>query len=225
MNYFENCIDDYKQELTELKQSTDVLQIDLLCNWLDEIKKDGNLQIQKDLKKWEVENSTNLKKYEVKNSLRLKKYETDTRKSEVMFNSVINTAILALKTSLTINAGAATAFLSFIGYLLSRGVDTVSIKSLSVILTWFAGGALCAALATCATYFAQSSYSDFRNVNRAEKKGNIRRNIAIVLVFASYLGFGIGIWKSYFVFSEVDTKISQNNLFTAKPYYINKESL
>jgi hypothetical protein len=145
----------------------------------------------------------------------LEQYCELSKAEEIMFDSVMKTAFLAMKTSLTINAGAATAFLSFIGYLLSRDVIEISFNSMSLILLFFSLGALSATLATGLAYLTQGSYyKALANHNSNNKKANTLKFITIILVIVSYGLFGAGIVKSYCVFSQVDTKISQNKVNT-----------
>ncbi len=107
-----------------------------------------------------------------------------------LFRSVISSGQAAIKTSFTLNGGAALAMLAFIGHL--AAVDQSQITAFSWTLLPFAAGVLITAIQSGCTYLSQWLYADER---RIVQKFGFGFNIgAILLGLASYVAFSIGVW-------------------------------
>ena len=115
-----------------------------------------------------------------------------------MFRSVIETAKVALSTSILVNGGATVALLALIGTMVSKmpaGLPPAP-PSLVFSLISFALGVLFAAVATGSTYSAQYCYHNNENA----KWGTAFRVLTIILMLASYAAFLSGVLFAYRAF-------------------------
>jgi len=114
-----------------------------------------------------------------------------------MFRSVIETAKVALSTSILVNGGATVALLALIGTLVGKAPAGAppAPPSLVFALISFAIGVLFAAVATGSTYSAQYCYH-----RENARWATIFRGLTIVLVLSSYAAFLSGVLFAYHAF-------------------------
>jgi hypothetical protein len=112
-----------------------------------------------------------------------------------MFRSVIASGQAALKASMTVNGAAATALLAFIGHLLTSTTTKGLIASFGLPMALFIGGVLVGTVAFGVNYLTQWLYT-----SKYSWCGNVCNLISILLVIASYLGFGWAAWLTYQLF-------------------------
>ena len=108
----------------------------------------------------------------------------------LMFNSVIEAGLSALKSATLINGGAAVSLLAFLGNLLTKDPPygtTYPIHALSHAMLIFFLGVGFSGAATAARYFSQAGYSA-----KSECQGNLFKWIAIVLTISSLGAFFYG---------------------------------
>ena len=113
-----------------------------------------------------------------------------------LFDAAIESGRNALKAGMVINGAASISMLTFIGGI-SSGVNAkIIIKSLSVPLSCFVVGVLACAVASGATYIAQSYF-----YHSPEKcTGKCWNVLGILLVSFSYISFAFGSFKAYQAF-------------------------
>ena len=108
----------------------------------------------------------------------------------LMFNSVIEAGLSALKSATLINGGAAVSLLAFLGNLLTKDPPygtTYPIHALSQAMLVFFLGVGFSGTATAARYFSQAGYGVMN-----EYQGNLFKWIAIVLAVSSLVAFFYG---------------------------------
>jgi len=125
----------------------------------------------------------------------LAQYKAGQDQSIAMFNAVIGFAQAALKTSLIVNGAAAIALLTFIGNIWTKTQTANVAHSLSSALVFFCVGTLAAAVSTVTTYITQGLYA-----RQIRKTGIAFHVITLILICASYVLFGFGIFKAYAAF-------------------------
>ena len=114
-----------------------------------------------------------------------------------MFRSVIETAKVALSTSILVNGGATVALLALVGTIVGKGPAGSSIAPPSLVyaLISFAAGVLLGAVATGSTYCSQYCY--FQEYKRSAATFRI---LTIILVLSSYAAFLSGVVSAYHAF-------------------------
>jgi hypothetical protein len=84
-----------------------------------------------------------------------------------LLKSAMDSAQMALRTSVLINGGAAVSVLAFIGGLVANGrLKTAEIATVALTLLWFATGAATATVAIALAYLANYSYANALNFVR-----------------------------------------------------------
>lgn len=125
----------------------------------------------------------------------------DTRRA--MFDSVISTANMALKSALLINGGACVAVMGLIAGVMKENNQSVYSFELNYALASFGFGVFAGGVASAATYLAQYYYSEYSSYkgkaikDKALKTANIFRGIAIFLALTSYASFLCGLYNGY----------------------------
>ena len=113
-----------------------------------------------------------------------------------LFDAAIESGRNALKSGMVINGAASISMLTFVGGISSDVNAKIIIKSLSIPLSCFVLGVLLCALASGATYIAQTYF-----YHSPEKcTGKYWNIIGIFLVASSYLFFAIGSHQAYRAF-------------------------
>ena len=176
-----DAIGNIRTALAQLEgQGQKLVSTEALRVYLDELEKDAGT-------------SSAVRKLQHESNLAQYKAERD--QAIAMFNAVIGFSQAALKTSLLVNGAAAIALLTFIGNIWSK-VQTAEVAlSLSTALALFCIGALAAAVSTVTTYITQGCYS-----RMYRKTGIVFHAGTLLLISASYVLFGFGIFKSYAAF-------------------------
>lgn len=123
-----------------------------------------------------------------------------------MFRSVITAGQNAMRTSLLLNGGAAVALLAFIGHLATcsstgtcAGLKPV-IHGLSISLSMFALGALCATVLAGLTYLSQWFYAAGDAGNWQNKTGFVLNIGCILLGISSYGIFSYAVFHAVKIF-------------------------
>ena len=114
----------------------------------------------------------------------------------LMFNSVIEAGLSALKSATLINGGAAVALLAFLGNLLTKDAPygtTYPIHELSQAMLIFFFGVGFSGVATAARYFSQATYAD-----KNKCQGDFFKWAAIVLALLSFGAFFYGGIEAYY---------------------------
>ena len=108
-----------------------------------------------------------------------------------MLRATIEMAMLAVKSSLLINGGAAVAFLAFVGTAWGN-ISSISAKSaLSSSLEYFAWGVFSAGVASVMAYFSQAGFGgEFGSGKLGNIVGHGGRWIGAALVIGSFVVFG-----------------------------------
>jgi hypothetical protein len=104
------------------------------------------------------------------------------------FKSLMQVSVLALRSAMIINGGAALALLTFLGNLKE---NTGMLQFICALKFYIVGVAL-AALATGISYLAQYRYLQELKNDSANDKGQYITYITIALVFISYAAFIVG---------------------------------
>ena len=113
----------------------------------------------------------------------------------LMFNSVIEAGLSALKSATLINGGAAVSLLAFLGNLLTKDAPygtNYPIHELSHAMLIFFFGVGFSGIATAARYFSQAAYAEDK-----ESLANFFRWVAIVLALLSFGAFFCGGLAAY----------------------------
>jgi hypothetical protein len=105
--------------------------------------------------------------------------------NETEYKAVIDIALVALKSAILINGGAAIAMLAFWGTALGVKPDIVYSSNIASALGFFAQGVLSGGLATLPAYLSQVLYSFH---SHSSMSGNILRVIAFLLVGCFWWG-------------------------------------
>ena len=113
-----------------------------------------------------------------------------------LFNAAIESGRNALKSGMIINGGASLSMLTFIGSISSSINAKITIHSLAIPLGFFVAGVLACALASGATYIAQSNFY----LNPQKRIGTWLNISAILLVLTSYSFFALGSYNAYQAF-------------------------
>ena len=119
----------------------------------------------------------------------------------LMFNSVIEAGLSALKSATLINGGAAVSLLAFLGNLLTKDPPygtTYPIHALSQAMLIFFLGVGFSGVATASRYFSQASYS-----SENECQGDLFRWLAIILALLSFGAFFYGGIEAYYAIQPV----------------------
>lgn len=104
------------------------------------------------------------------------------------FKSVMQVSVLALRSAMIINGGAALSLLTFLGNM----KDSAGMLYFICSLKFYIGGVALAAVATGSSYFAQYRYlHELKNEN-SKPRGQYITYITMALVFLSYAAFIIG---------------------------------
>ena len=111
--------------------------------------------------------------------------------------SVNNYAQTALKSALLINGGAAGALLAFIGNIWDKGANQAAVGSLTNSIFWFSFGVLLAAIGTGTAYGTLYCYAYKR-----KHWGFGLHVFTFLLVFSSYVFFGLGAHEAYSTFTK-----------------------
>lgn len=113
-----------------------------------------------------------------------------------LFDAAIESGRNALKSGMIINGAASISMLTFIGSISSGQNAKIIIKSLAVPLSCFVVGVLACALASGATYIAQSYF--YHSPKKCS--GTCWNALGILLVLISYISFAFGSYKAYQAF-------------------------
>ena len=119
----------------------------------------------------------------------------------LMFNSVIEAGLSALKSATLINGGAAVSLLAFLGNLLTKDPPygtTYPIHALSLAMLIFFLGVGFSGVATASRYFSQAAYS-----SKNECQGGFFRWLAIILALLSFGAFFYGGIEAYYAIQPV----------------------
>lgn len=109
----------------------------------------------------------------------------------VMLRATIDTGLLALKSALLINGGAAVAFLTFIGSAMTRLSSLGAKLALASALEFFVWGVLVTGVGTGFAYFCQAAFGgEFGK--HSDLIGQVTRVIAILFTLGSFLFFFLG---------------------------------
>jgi hypothetical protein len=111
-----------------------------------------------------------------------------------MFRSVIETAKVALTTSILVNGGATVALLALVGAVIGKASGNSSIPPAALVyaLISFALGVLAGAIATGTTYCSQYCYHQEFN-----RSASAFHAVTVILVLASYVAFLSGVASAY----------------------------
>jgi len=101
------------------------------------------------------------------------------------FKSVMQVSVLALRSAMIINGGAAIALLTFLGNM----KDTSGMACFVNSLQFYIAGVALAALATGTSYFAQYRYLHELKNNNSKSRGQYFTCLTIALVFLAYAAF------------------------------------
>lgn len=119
-----------------------------------------------------------------------------------MLSATIETAVLAIKSALLINGGAAVAFLAFLGGVWPRLVSSSVKVALAEALACFTWGVLLTGLAAVMAYFSQAGFGgEFGKGKPGKITGHIGRWVGAGAVIASFVLFGLGCLEAGKVFS------------------------
>jgi hypothetical protein len=138
-----------------------------------------------------------LESFKQEHERNITKYKTDTEANLEMLRTVINTALVTVKTSLLVNGASAVAILGFLSRVWNAEIPASVSTQLAESLLIFGVGVLISALASAGSYMTQLYFSDEQDLS-----GAISRGITIVLVFTSFMAFGLGLWHSFSAFSQ-----------------------
>jgi hypothetical protein len=114
------------------------------------------------------------------------------------FRSVIQVSVLALRSAMIINGGAAIALLTFLGNM----KNNLGMVYFVCALKLYISGVALAALATGTTYIAQYRYLHELKNSTANNRGQYITYLTISLVFLSYMVFIWGGFEASNGFSE-----------------------
>lgn len=126
---------------------------------------------------------------------KLTEYKAQRESDLEMFRSVIQAGILALRTPILINGGAAVALLAFIGNIWTKSQSASVAGSLTSAMLFFVIGVLCGGLATAGTYFSQFCYR-----HRYNKTAVTFHSFTVLTAVGAYVLFGFGAYSSYAAF-------------------------
>lgn len=138
-----------------------------------------------------VENDSDRLRVELSHMSKLEDWKSGRETDRLMLSSVMTFGVLALKSAILINGGAAIACLTFLG----NTQDDYSLLAKSLGL--YVLGVLLAGVATAVAYISQSFFTYDEGA-----WGDRLRFCCIVLVFSSYAIFGISSFVAYKAFSE-----------------------
>ena len=110
--------------------------------------------------------------------------------NEMEYKAAIDIALVALRSAILINGGAAIAILAFWGNALGAGSDNVDSSHIASALGHFAQGVLSGGIATVAAYLAQRAFSFISDTSRVGGAFNIT---GLLLVGWAYWCFYSGI--------------------------------
>jgi hypothetical protein len=113
-----------------------------------------------------------------------------------MLRGVVESAKIALTTSILVNGGATVALLAFLGNLLVKSAGPVPMQApLVVAIMFFSGGVLVAAMATGSTYVTNYCYM------QDWKRSGIGFHVfTVALVIGAYVAFTGGLVAAYHAF-------------------------
>lgn len=153
---------------------------------------------ERQLQQYKTDCDLHLQKYKADCDLHLQKYKVECKIQNTeyaeTFRSVILTGQTAIRSLIIINGGAAVALLAFIGNIWVK--NQPAIKGLAVSLLCFVLGVLGGGIVSALTYLGQHDYGVEK-----KRRGDIIRNIIIVIAICSYALFACGTYKAYQVFS------------------------
>lgn len=104
------------------------------------------------------------------------------------FKSVMQISVLALKSALIINGGAAIALLTFLGNMPSND----GMSNFVCALQYYIAGVALAAFANASAYLAQYRYLYEIKNNINKPKGHFVTYLTVLIVFLAYISFVIG---------------------------------
>ena len=145
----------------------------------------------------ESQESFLLAQYRANHESTIEHYKAINASNLEHFKTVISSGQTALKSAILINGGGSVALLTFIGKIISNGPIMNHASELPLSLFCFVLGVLSAAVASGATYLAQSSFQTKKNV------GHIFNGTAIALVLFSYFLFFKGAFVAFSAFEKI----------------------
>ncbi len=182
-----DIITDLKNTITAIKtQGNSTIPIAGLENYLSEMERINFGQESLEAQNSEREEATRKFEHEM---------EVWKVNAPLMFNSVIEAGLSALKSATLINGGAAVSLLAFLGNLLTKDppYGTIyPIHALSQAMLIFFLGVGFSGVATAARYFSQATYS-----SKNEFLGDFFRWVAIILALLSFGAFFYGGVEAY----------------------------
>lgn len=128
-------------------------------------------------------------------TLRESRHKAELETNLEVFRSVFTYGQAALRTTITINGGAAIAILAFLARYVGSPSLNVDISKFSTSLLIFGIGVFIGAFTTGLTYLTQYFYSNEQN-----KLGVTFQSLSLFLGICSIMCFGVGIWLSYLGF-------------------------
>ena len=188
-----DLITDLKNTIAAIKaQGNSTILIAGLENYLSEMER-----IHLGDEELEIQNSERVE------AVRKFEHEMEVWKvnAPLMFNSVIEAGLSAIKSATLINGGAAVSLLAFLGNLLTKDPPygtTYPIHALSQAMLIFFLGVGFSGVATAARYFSQATYS-----SKNECLGDFFRWMAIVLALFSFGAFFYGGVQAYFAIQPI----------------------
>ena len=188
----ENLIGELRKIFSEMKNNGQTaVAISILETYFNDIEKIIN-DPQSQLSEKQLHELT-LKQLEINNEKWKVQTESRTAFGIELFRAVIEAGQTAIKSLILMNGGAAIALLAFLGNLLSRPPnvgDTVLIAKINTAMLIFLGGVALAGMTSAIRYISQALYADIDIPHR----GDLARNIAVLLAFGS---IGAFLWGGY----------------------------
>ncbi|WP_133699270.1 hypothetical protein [Roseateles toxinivorans] len=183
-----------RSALVDVKASgQQAVDIKALLAFLDSL--DGDAPVNAEVQK--LNHESNLAQFKADHERNLAHYKATVDSGTEMFRSVVESAKIALSTSILVNGGATVALLAFVGNLVTKSAPGIS--SLQTSLAWslisFALGVLLGAVATGGTYLAQYCYH-----SEWSRAGAVFHIATVLLIIGSYIAFSFGVGNAYHAF-------------------------